>query len=180
MPVPRPLLVSEAEFLALPETNEKIELLDGEVVMSPSPSVRHQVLVQRLMSALLAWSATRPSRPFIGQAPLDVRFGKDRILQPDLFIVLGGISIDHEGPIDVVPEICIEVLSGNRVHDRVTKRLIYAAAGVAELWVVEPAGPIERWSGAALDEVEEASETLRTPILGDFELALGPIFAAGP
>jgi hypothetical protein len=47
-------LVSEAEFLALPETTDKIELVDGEVIVSPPPSVRHQALVQQLVTQLVA------------------------------------------------------------------------------------------------------------------------------
>lgn len=83
------------------------------------------------------------------RSPLDVRFAPGRILQPDGFVLFSTIPPDHRGPINQIPPLCIEILSTNRVHDRVTKRSIYAEAGVNELWAVEQAGFIERWSGNA-------------------------------
>jgi Uma2 family endonuclease len=74
----------------------------------------------------------------VGQAPLDVRFGHGRILQPDVFVLFDRIPFDHEGPLDRVPELCIEVRSSRPSYDRLTKRTIYADAGVRELWTVEP------------------------------------------
>jgi len=37
-------LVTEDEFLVLPESVEKIELLDGELILSPSPTAKHQLI----------------------------------------------------------------------------------------------------------------------------------------
>lgn len=171
-------LVSEAEFLALPESLDKVELLDGEVIVSPSPSYWHQEVLQRIVFALLAWARKAAPSPeiTIGQAPLDVRFGPGRILQPDAFVLFGRVAADHVGPVDQTPVICIEVLSSNRAHDRITKRFIYGAAGVRELWVVEPAGLVERWSGEGLGQVEELRGTLHTHLLPGFELDLPLLF----
>jgi Uma2 family endonuclease len=170
-------LVSEKEFLQLPESTAKIELVDGEVVVAPSPSFWHQEVLARMVEALRAW-ARRQKRPItVGQAPLDVRFGNDRILQPDAFVVFSTTSPRHTGPIAVVPALCVEVLSEDRVHDRVTKRLIYADAGVREYWIVEPAGIVERRSGAGLASVEEVRGRLTTDLLPGFSLDLRRVFA---
>jgi Uma2 family endonuclease len=124
-------LVSEDEFLAMPETTEKVELIDGELVVSPSPSYWHQEILARIVMALRGW-ASRAGQPVtVGMAPLDVRFARGRILQPDAFVILGPVAADHVGSIARVPEPCVEVLSTDRVHDRVTKRLLYAAAACA-------------------------------------------------
>jgi Uma2 family endonuclease len=69
------------------------------------------------------------------------------------------------------------VLSTNRAHDRVTKRYIYAEAGVRELWTAEPAGFIERWSGDGLSRCEPIRDLLRSSLLPGFELALPSTFA---
>jgi Uma2 family endonuclease len=173
MQVHRRALVSEAEFLALPETTGKTELLDGEVIVSPSPSFWHQEVLGRLIVALRQWAHGRAVT--VGQAPLDVRFERNRILQPDAFVILESIPPDHQGPIDRVPELCIEVVS-DRVYDRVTKRLIYARSGVVEYWVVEQAGLVERFSGAELAVVEEIRDRLTTPLLDGFELDVATLF----
>lgn len=176
MPVSRPTLVSEEEFLSLPESMDRIELLEGEVIVSPSPSVWHQELLSRIVHALRSWQETRAEPAFIGQAPLDVRFGPGRILQPDAFVCLDAVSFDLEGPLDHIPELCVEVLSTNRAYDRLTKRLVYAASGVRELWLVEPSGSIERWSGHGLNEAEVLAATLATPLLPGFELDIEALF----
>ena len=176
MTLARPALVSEEEFLALPETTDRVELLDGEVVVAPSPSAWHQELLGRIGFALRAWTLTVDQPAFVGIAPLDVRFAPSRILQPDVFVIVDGIDLDGEVPIDRVPELCVEVLSSNRAYDRITKRFVYAAAGVQELWVVEPTGLVERWRGEGLAAAEELVESVSTPLLPGFELDLRELF----
>ncbi|MBC8068772.1 MAG: Uma2 family endonuclease [Deltaproteobacteria bacterium] len=139
-------LVTEAEFLALPESMDRIELIDGEVTLPPSPTPRHQLVLGRLFRAISTW-ADAHAPAFVGLAPLDVRIAEGRIVQPDLFVLRGGWSGD-DGPIEAVPELVVEVLSQRRGYDRITKRLIYAEAGVAEYWVVDPtAQTLELYSG---------------------------------
>lgn len=170
-------LLSEAEFLALPESMQKVELLDGEVVASPVPSFRHQEALRRLVLALGRWAESAPQPVTVCQAPLDVRFSEGRILQPDAFVVLEAIPLDQGGPLDRVPELCVEVLSTDRVYDRVTKRAVYAAAGVSEYWIIDAAGCVERWSGPALARRDEVIDTLPSPLLPGFTLAVDDLFA---
>lgn len=177
MKLARSVLVSEEEFLSLPESVDRTELLDGEVIVAPSPSFRHQELVGRIAFALREWTRGQSQPVTVGQSPLDVRFAPGRILQPDAFVILGRIPIDHEGPLDVVPVLCVEVLSGNRVYDRVTKRLIYAEAGVREYWIVDPGVRVERRHGDTLAECSECMQRLVTPILPGFVLELEALFA---
>jgi Uma2 family endonuclease len=85
---PRPhTFVSEAEFLSLPETLDKVELIDGEIIVSPSPTFWHQELLRRIVYALGSWAGGQPGPVTVGQAPLDIRFGSGRILQPDAFVL---------------------------------------------------------------------------------------------
>lgn len=176
MSLSRPALTSEEEFLALPETMDRLELLDGEVILSAPPSVWHQELLSRIVHRLRAWQERSPTVAFIGQAPLDVRFAPGRILQPDAFVILGDVPLDHEGPLDRVPDLAIEVLSTNRAYDRLTKRIVYTTSGVRELWLLDPGGLIERWSGQGLNEAEEITTTLTTPLLPGLELDLEALF----
>jgi Uma2 family endonuclease len=173
-------VVSEEVFLRLPESTAKIELLDGEVVVSPSPSYWHQEIVGRIVVALRAWARKQKRPVTVGHAPLDVRFARGRILQPDVFVLFARVPRRHQGPVERVPELCVEVLSEDRVHDRVTKRLLYAAAGVREYWVVEPSGLVERWSGAGLARAEALRTRLSSPLLPGLVLDLRRLFAIRP
>jgi Uma2 family endonuclease len=167
--------VSEAEFLSLPESLERIELIDGEVIVAPSHIFWHQEVLARLFVALRTWAEGRPDVTVV-QAPLDVRFAPNRILQPDAMVFLSRLERGQPGPIDRIPEICVEVLSTNRVYDRVTKRFIYGAAGVAEYWIVDPAGFIERrWGPGLVDE--DRPEHLASPLLPGFSLDVAKLLA---
>ena len=169
-----PTRVSESEFLSWPESANKLELIDGDVVRSPAPSYGHQEALLRLVEALRAWARGRPVT--IGIAPCDVRLAPGRILQPDAFVVEGHLPLDLEGPVTVLPIVCVEVLSGDARYDRVTKRLIYAAAGVRELWTVSRAGYVERWTGPGLATAETLTDRLVTPALPGFELRVASLF----
>lgn len=175
----RPALafVSEEEFLSLPESLDKVELIDGEVVVSPSPSFFHQEVVGRLAALLRAWGARRQGRVTVGQAPLDVRFAPGRILQPDLFVILGGIPFDHEGPIERIPELCVEVLSSRPSYDRLAKRIVYAEAGVQELWTVEPGYFVEQWTGDGLRQVSRQERAVESSLLPGLRIDLTELFA---
>lgn len=168
--------VSEADFLALPESLERIELIDGEVIVAPNPIFWHQEVLRRIVLALGKWAEDRPDVT-VAQAPLDVRFSPNRILQPDAMVFLSRIAPGTSGPIDRVPEICIEVLSSNRAYDRVTKRFIYGASGVVEYWLVDPAGFIERWSGPHLSADDLVAEHLTSPLLPGLDLDVRKLLA---
>ena len=102
MQAPLRTLVSEAEFLALPESTDKVELLDGEVIVSPSPTFWHQEILRRLVLSLGHWAMQAGAKVTMGQAPLDVRFQHGRILQPDAFVILGVVPRDQAGPLSRV------------------------------------------------------------------------------
>lgn len=169
-------LVTEGEFLALPETQQRLELVDGEVIVAPSPNYWHQEVLTRLVTALRGWAESAPMPVSVVQAPLDVRFGPSRILQPEAMVFLRELAFELEPPLDVIPEICIEVLSGNRAYDRVTKRYLYAEAGVKEYWIVDPAGVVERREGPMLAELEVCEGRVVSSLLPGFSLDLGRLF----
>ena len=179
MSTPARAVVSEAEFLALPESTQRLELIDGEVIAAPSPSLRHQEVLIRIVTALRVWASSTNAGVTIMQAPLDVRFAPGRILQPDAMVFLAPLPDGIETPIERVPEICIEVLSHNRAYDRVTKRYLYAEGGVLEYWIADPAGAFERRTGPTLGEFELLDARLETALLPDFVLDLPALFARG-
>ena len=174
----RPALafISEREFLELPESVEKVELIDGEVIVPPTPSFYHQEIVGRLAFELRSWASKEPRAVTVGQAPMDVRFAPGRILQPDLFVLLARIPLDHEGPLDRVPELCVEVLSARPNYDRFTKRMVYAEAGVREFWTIEPGHFVERWTGAGLHDLTRLETAIESELLPGFALDLASLF----
>ncbi len=121
----------------------RYELVDGELVVTPSPVRGHQRIVVRLWARLDGYVRQEGLGELL-TAPFDVKLGRRIILQPDLLLIPPD---DHSEREVAFVSLAIEVLSpGSARHDRVTKRLKYQAAGVPEYWVVDAdARLIERW-----------------------------------
>jgi hypothetical protein len=77
---------AENEYLALGETADRIELIDGSLYVIPSPSFRHQSISGRLFAALLP--ATDAAGLDVFEA-INVRLRPGRIPMPDLVIARG-------------------------------------------------------------------------------------------
>jgi Uma2 family endonuclease len=122
---------------SLPDDGNRYELVDGELLVTPSPTVRHQAVAGELAFLL---QRARPGGLRVLMAPMDVRFGPKRQVQPDVLVIrdegLDAIRIES------VPLLVVEVLSpGTRSRDQVTKRRVYEQAGVPSYWIVDPKRP---------------------------------------
>lgn len=128
--------MTAAEFAELPESNTPIELINGEVVLAPSPVDRHQEAVGNLHVALRLLK--RPG--VLRLAPADVYIDEINVVQPDLFWVSPESSnchlIDHYW--HGAPDLIIEILSpGTTRRDRGDKYRLYEKYGVREYWLVD-------------------------------------------
>jgi Uma2 family endonuclease len=122
---------------SLPDDGNRYELLDGEVLVSPSPRVVHQAVQLELAYQL---RQALPAGLRLLTAPMDVRFGPKRQLQPDLLVIRDeGLDAAR---VEAVPLLVVEILSrGTRSRDLVSKRRAYEQEGVASYWIVDPSVP---------------------------------------
>jgi Uma2 family endonuclease len=132
---------------ALPEDGNRYEVIDGELFVTPAPSVMHQRAVLEL--ALLLAPYVRTHR--IGEvliSPADVIvYGPRKFVQPDLFVV----PLVDDAPMRVWSDVgrlllAVEVLSpSTRLTDRGPKQKLYTEKAVPEYWIVDvDARAIER------------------------------------
>ncbi len=135
------------EMLAeLPETNQPTELWDGELIMAPAPTPKHQKVVTRLEHRLDEFITSRK----LGEvylAPVDVVLTQRRVVQPDIIFIARENQAIIQDRIRGVPDLLVEVISpGSWRRDRIDKKALYEQHGVKEYWIVDlEAATIEVW-----------------------------------
>lgn len=128
--------LTAADYDALPEDIcRQIEVIDGHVVVSPSPRRPHQRVVQRLVNVLDA--ACGPE--FAAVIDVDLRLQDVPLLnrRPDIVVYDSTLSSDEV----LRPRHCllvVEVMSPGSVNtDRIDKPGEFAAANIDHFWRVE-------------------------------------------
>ena len=172
------------EFLALGETDERVELIDGSLYLMPTPTKDHQFLMGELylyLALYLNGFALPPAEVYQDITTI-LSASLQTAVEPDLVVILSGRS-DIGGRIHVegVPDIVVEILSSDRSHDLVRKRQIYAEAGVREYWILDPRYDtvtlLERRGGVyAARATLAAGDVLATPLLPGLAVPLADIF----
>jgi len=176
------------DFVHFPDDGNRHELIDGVHYVTPSPDVRHQAIVVRLVLAIGNHLQSNPHLGRVFVAPLDVVLSHHDIVEPDvLFVATEQAAILTEKNVQGPPALVIEVLSpGTRKRDAQAKRRLFERSGVREYWLVDPELDTVQVLRMAPDgkllRVAELSvendETLTTPLLPDWALALRDVFSA--
>ncbi|WP_460835519.1 Uma2 family endonuclease [Nocardioides hungaricus] len=126
--------MTRAELDALPDDGRRHELIDGVLVVTPAPLVRHQHAVMNLVRAL---DTALPPGLLLYTAPLDVVLGDDTLVQPDLLVARRADFTERD--LSAPPLLAVEVLSpSTRRVDLNLKRVRYEAAGCPSYWVFDP------------------------------------------
>src|SRR5689334_14824770 len=121
----------------LPDDGRRYELLDGRLLVTPAPVVKHQAVTLEL--AIRLREACPPELAAL-VSPVDWQPDGRNSFQPDVLVVRNErLSVKN---ITAAPVLAVEVLSpSTRGRDLVDKRAKYEAAGVASYWVVDPDEP---------------------------------------
>lgn len=121
----------------LDEREERYEVIDGSVVVSPPARLAHGRSFNLLHGLLVA--ALPPGLELLGPE-FAVRYAPDSprsFLMPDLLVARSEDCADTG--IYVAPLLVVEILSRNsRRRDRGEKKEIYAELGVPHYWLVDP------------------------------------------
>jgi Uma2 family endonuclease len=182
--VPSVYRLTYADWLRFPDDGLRYEIIEGELFVTPPPSIEHQRASRNLALALASF-LKRDARGEVLYAPVGVRLGNEDIVEPDLIVVLKG----HESrigasAIEGAPDLVVEILSpGSARRDLGVKREKYRAAGVAEYWIVDPANTSVEV--LALEQGQyvrhglyRRDNTLRSRLLDGLEIALNDVFPA--
>lgn len=125
---------TRADLESMPDDGRRYELIDGCLLVTPSPSPAHQRAVLEL-ALLLRAAAPAYAETFV--APLDVVPADDTAMQPDVLVARRAHLTAKE--LRGAPLLAVEILSrSTRSFDLGAKRERYERAGTAAYWVFDP------------------------------------------
>ena len=118
------------------EDNVRREIIDGELLVTPSATARHQRVVARCLIALDAFAREQGGEALV--SPLDTQFSDFDVVQPDvLYIASGHLDPHVERPLRRV-DLVVEVSSPSTKRiDLGRKRELYERHRIPEYWFVD-------------------------------------------
>jgi Uma2 family endonuclease len=177
---PKPRMTAR-EFFQLPETDQRLELINGEIIEMGTPIPSHQDSV--LNTALLIKQLTQTLGGKVYIAPLEVYLDEDNIPQPDvMWVAPDSRCVIGEKRLQGAPDLVVEVFSpSTQQRDKDDKFKLYQRHGVREYWMLDPVQQfVEVWQLVdgrfALNGVFIAGQTFTSAVLNDQTVEVKALF----
>ena len=169
----------------LPESNNRYEIIDGELQMTRAPHWKHQKTIVRISTALENWSIQTGNGATIINP--GIIFDDANNVIPDLVWISQerlAVSVDESGHFTTTPELIIEVLSesiNDIRRDREAKLKLYSNRGVQEYWIADwrlKQLEIYRRNQGKLELIMTLlnDEEITTPLLPNFSCKINQLF----
>lgn len=130
------------QFLMLGEDPPglRLELVNGEIAVSPSPSFEHSYADTQLRVLLGQHVNEFDLGALVGD--IDTIFDELNVRRPDiLFVAKARLHLIKGHGIPIIPDLCVEILSpSSATSDQTEKFDLYARSGVPNYWIVDPKG----------------------------------------
>jgi Uma2 family endonuclease len=172
--------ISGAQFDAMPyEEGRQWELVSGELVSVPSPTLRHQDIVFEILLAVRQY--LRQSRAGLACADVEFALSDNDRVRPDVAVVLREKAArlnPDKVPIPGAPDIAIEVISpSERLSESHEKVRAYLRNGTTEVWQVYPKSRTVQIHRGETARSLDWSQPVETDLLPGFALELASLFA---
>jgi Uma2 family endonuclease len=170
------------EFLDLPESGDRSELMDGEIVPKVSPKYKHSTLQLRLLLALNQWCESSGSgrvRP--EWAIVLKRQEQDWVPVPDLTYVSYEklpVEWEEDEPCPALAELVVEIISPCLSFGEMTSKVTdYLLAGISRVWVVDnQAQSITVFGASEFPQTFWINDTISDALLPELAITLTDIF----
>ncbi len=183
--------ISYEEYMDLVNSSDqRYELIDGEIYLLASPGFNHQVVVNEISVRFYNYFRDKPCRSLT--APLDVRlfgfatkFEEDpNVVQPDVVVICDEDKVSKDNRYEGTPTLIVEVLSpSTKGKDMAAKLNLYMKSGILEYWIVDPANKnIVQYSFSNerdiknLDTIIEG-DTIKSTAFEELEIPIKDIFS---
>jgi Uma2 family endonuclease len=169
------------DYLKLPDDRNRYEIINGELVMTPSPKTSHQ-RISGIIELQLRLFVGKNKLGEVFDSLYDVFLTNKDVVQPDiLFVSNKNKKIIKEDNIKGAPDLIIEILSRKTAYyDLIEKRDLYEKFRVKEYWIVDPK---KQWAEIYVQNKKhklhlrvEKSGKVVSWLLKGFELELRQIF----
>jgi Uma2 family endonuclease len=178
------------DWLALPETRQRYEIVDGELIMPRGPTPDHQWLSRSIFRKLddfveergLGVARYAPLDLLIQREPLRTRQADILYLSAERSGVRGIADLEGMQYLEAPPDLVVEVLSPSNARREMESKLEdYRRIGVLECWLVSPeAETVEVLSfspdGISSTGIYGIDGTVRSRVLGDLTVPLREVF----
>ena len=138
MSMPRAEYLTADDVRAMPDDGNRYEVVHGELLVTPAPGGRHQLVLAALFPILHNYLAPHGIRELLW-SPADISFGVDTLVQPDLFVAdLDAYRKSLQWEDIRTLHLVIEALSPSSIRaDRFTKRRLYQEQRIPTYWIVD-------------------------------------------
>ena len=177
------------DLIAMPDDGgwKRYEIIDGELLVTRAPHIRHQDAGGKIYLRLGNWSeATGLGNAY--QTPGVIFTPTDAVIPDVVWASRDRIAngINESGHFTVAPELMIEILSAgeiNQQRDKNIKLKLYSLHGVQEYWIVNwhlKELEIYRRQDAILQKIATLTtqDSLTAPLLPGFKCTVSSLFPA--
>lgn len=191
--------LSLQEFLDSPESGDRNEFVDGEIIPKVSPKYKHANVQGRFYRFIDDWCTQQQCGRVLPEwAVVLRRRGQDWVPVPDLTYVSYErlpSEWEEDAPCPVIPELVIEIISPGqtfseaeswgeqfpspKLFKRMTQKATdYLLAGVSRVWVVDnQAQSITVFGANELPQIFGINDVISDVLLPELAIFLGDLFA---
>jgi len=170
------------DYLLL-EEGAPFQLINNDLIMSPSPLLAHQLILGEFYDILKDYVRENNNKGLIVLSPIDVHFDEGNVYQPDLIYISNDrITEIAKERIEGAPDLIIEILSpSNAYYDLRLKKDIYEKYGVKEYIIIDPIAQnadlyVLKEGLYYLHQKAVKTETLNSVLLPGFNIELSTLF----
>lgn len=130
---------TEKDYMLL-EEGAPFQLINYDLIMSPSPNLYHQITSIKLTKFFLFFLEKTNNKGLFLTAPMDVKLDEGNVFQPDLIYISENRKAEIlKERIEGAPDLIIEILSpSNGYYDLRQKKDVYEKHGVKEYIIIDP------------------------------------------